>query len=316
MRHIDVSEISKILDNQPTELSVMFIGDTGIGKTQVIKRYAEEHNIYLKTLILSQIEASEALGIPVQSKRIYNGREVNTIETAVPSWVFDLAEHPNAILYLDEFLCADPSVMNSFLNFITEKSVNGIDLTHVRIVASTNIGNYTYDPDNNILSRFSMIYVENKNYNAYLKKKYGTKVIIDNDYKDEEELDNVLFEKRSLKPRCQEMLYLVSDSEVREIFYEGYTNTLMIPTFHNNAKIQSVIKTFAVKEDAGWTIHREDYATIAGMLYETLISARRKNLEEYATTYKHLSYDQRTLQTMFKNLRENRDNSEEEKLPF
>ena len=161
MRKIEINQIPEIIDAQPKEMSVLIIGDTGIGKTQVIKKYAEDNNIYLKTLILSQIEASEALGIPVQSKRVYNGKEYSTIETAVPTWVFDLAEHENAMLYLDEFLCAEPAVMNSFLNFITEKRVGDIDLSHVKIVAATNIGNYTYDPDNNILSRFCMFYAVN-----------------------------------------------------------------------------------------------------------------------------------------------------------
>ena len=93
MKHVDVQELNKIINAQPVEMPLMIIGDTGIGKTQVIKKYAEENKIYLKTLILSQIEASEALGIPVQSKRVYNGVEYNTIETAVPTWVFDLAEN-------------------------------------------------------------------------------------------------------------------------------------------------------------------------------------------------------------------------------
>ena len=303
MKHIDVQELNKIIDAQPVEMPLMIIGDTGIGKTQVIKNYAKENKIYLKALILSQIEASEALGIPVQSKRVYNGVEYNTIETAVPTWVFDLAENDPAILYLDELLCAEPAVMNSFLNFITEREIAGINLSHVKIIASTNIGNYTYDPDNNILSRFSMVYAENKNYNSYLKKKYGSKVIA-NDYKDEEELEGAIFERRSLKPRCQELLCLVKNDEMREIFYEGFTNMQMCPVFHSLDKINNIVKGFATKnEDYNrWEICNDDIETLAGLIYKATCNSRKKNIVEYATTFKNVRYDANALKYRFKEI--------------
>ena len=296
MRHISVTEMPMIIESAPTEMSIMFIGDTGIGKTQIIKQYAEDNDIYLKTLILSQIEASEALGIPVQSTREYEGKVYSTIETAVPSWVFDLKEHKNAMLYLDEFLCSEPAVMNSFLNFITEKKINGIDLSHVKIVASTNIGNYTYDPDNNILSRFCMFYVENKEYNKYLKKKYGKKFVVQNDYKDEEELDSVIFDTRSLKPRCQEMLCLVKDINLVDMFYEGYTNTPMMPIFHKMGKINDIVKGFAIKnEEDNWIIPNDDLDTLAGYIYKAVSKSTKKDIVDYATTFKNINYNKSRL---------------------
>lgn len=303
MKTIDVTDIANIIDNAPKEMSLMFIGDTGIGKTQVIKQYAKENDIYLKTLILSQLEASETLGIPVQSKREFNGKEYSTIETAIPEWVFELAEHENAMLYLDEFLCAEPSVMNSFLNFITEKGVGGIDLSHVKIVSATNIGNYTYEPDNNILSRFCMFYVENSSYSKYLKTKYKKNRIIFNDYKDEEERDSIIFEPRSLKPRCQEMLCLVTEDSMRDVYYEGYTNRPLMPVFHNNEKINSVVKTFAQKtedtegRDCGyWHIPEDDIDTLAGMIYKKMYKSRKKNVVEYCSTFKDLIYNRSLLE--------------------
>ena len=266
MKKIEITEIPQYIDAAPVNMCLMFIGDTGIGKTQVIKKYAEDNDIYLKTIILSQIEASEALGIPVQSKRIVNGREVPTIDTAVPSWVFDLAEHENAMLYLDEFLCAEPSVMNSFLNFLTEKNVNGIDLSHVKVVAATNIGNYTYEPDNNILSRFCMFYAENTSYNKYLKGKYGKKYF-DNDYVDTEDLDGTIFDQRSLKPRCQEMLMMLKNEDLIEDFYEGYTNQMMMPKFSNDTKVNAILKGFVQKNENGYFyIDHDQIENLAGIL--------------------------------------------------
>ena len=300
---IGVQDIPTYIDEQPKEVSTMFIGDTGIGKTQVIKQYCEDRDIFLKTLILSQIEASECLGIPVQAKRIYKGKEFNTIETAVPTWVFDLAEQENCILYLDEFLCAEPSVMNAFLNFITEKTVNGIDLSHVKIVASTNIGNYTYDPDTNILSRFAMFYVENTEYNKYLKSKYGKKAF-KGDYKDEEELDGIIFDQRSLKPRCQEMLCLLANSPNLDKWYQAYTMTPMMPVFHKQDKINNIIKSFAKKDGYTdkWLILDDDLEIMAGYLFKVVSSSKRTNILDYATSYSNIAYDQLRLRCILQEL--------------
>lgn len=295
MKQIEVNDITKYIDAAPKAMCTMFIGDTGCGKTQMITRYAEEHNLYLKTLILSQLEASETLGIPVQSKRVYDGVEYNTIETAVPSWVFDLAEHQEegAMLYLDEFLCAEPAVMNAFLNFLTERKVGNIDLSNVKVVAATNIGNYTYEPDNNILSRFCMFYVVNTSYSKYLSKKYGKNKSIHNDYCDEEERDGVIFEYRSLKPRCQEMLMMLKDRTLLSDFYEGYTNRQYMPKFHNNEKIDNIVSGFAkLNTDSGyWYLEEDDYPRIAAALYKSFIcTSNRKNKVEYGCRYNNIKY--------------------------
>ena len=307
MKKIEITEIPQYIDAAPVNMCLMFIGDTGIGKTQVIKKYAEDNDIYLKTIILSQIEASEALGIPVQSKRIVNGREVPTIDTAVPSWVFDLAEHENAMLYLDEFLCAEPSVMNSFLNFLTEKNVNGIDLSHVKVVAATNIGNYTYEPDNNILSRFCMFYAENTSYNKYLKGKYGKKYF-DNDYVDTEDLDGTIFDQRSLKPRCQEMLMMLKNEDLIEDFYEGYTNQMMMPKFSNDTKVNAILKGFVQKNENGYFyIDHDQIENLAGILFRKFSNSRAKNLVTKLSEFKNVQYDSYALKSRINDLINARD---------
>ena len=314
MKTLKLDEVYSVLDAAPIEMNVMLIGDTGIGKTQVIKKYAEERGYFLKTLILSQLEASEALGIPVQSKRTYNGKEFATIETAVPSWVFELAEQEKSMLYLDEFLCAEPSVMNSVLNFLTEKEVNGIDLSHVKVVAATNIGNYTYEPDNNILSRFCMFYVVNNSFDKYLKEKYkGSKIKINNNYKDEEELEGVIFDPRSLKPRCQEMLYMLNDPSMMPLFFEGYTNRQWMPTFHSNSDIQEIVSEFvkeredAESESEKYYLDTESYNNLAALLFAKIKGT--KKTAEWATKFKNLVYSQYELQRAVQNLLDNASNN-------
>ena len=305
MKTIEVTDIGKYLDAAPAALCPMFIGDTGVGKTQIITQYATDRKLYLKTLILSQLEASETLGIPVQSTREYNGIKYNTIDTAIPSWVFDLAEHQNgsekykgAMLYLDEFLCAEPAVMNAFLNFLTERKVGGIDLSKVKVVAATNIGNYTYEPDNNILSRFCMFYTVNTTFQRYLAKKYGSKKMIHNGYRDEEEKESILFERRSLKPRCQEMLMMLIDPSLINDFYEGYTNTKYMPKFHGNSKINPIVSAYVEFDETtgSWYLPDESVNNLAATIYKQYVStSSRQNAIELACRYDNLVYNKRAL---------------------
>ena len=246
MFELEVSRIPEILDAAPTCINVMLVADSGIGKTTQVERYCKERGLYLKTLILSQLEASETLGIPVQAEREWNGVKYPVLKTALPEWLFDLAEHqdgqdpeyPNgAVLFLDEFLCAQPSVMNAFLNFLTQKRVGNIDLSRVKIIAATNVGNYTFDPDINMLARFCWFYVINTTMNEWLNDKR-----IINSYHDETERQGVLFDVRSLKPRCQEWLMQVDDDHL-QMFYEGFTNQKYV-RIHMDGEINDTISIY------------------------------------------------------------------------
>lgn len=245
MRTIEVQDIGKIIEKASnSSINLMFLGDTGIGKTQNVGRYAEENEFFLKTLILSQVEASEALGVPLESEYEYNGKKYKSLDTAIPKWVFELASKEKAILFLDEFLTAPPSVMNSFLNFLSEKKVQDIDLSHVIIIAATNIEEYTFQPSQNILSRFCMFYTINSTYNEYI----GDDRII-NKYEDKVSKTGILFDKRSLKPRCQRQLKDIATEDL-PMFYEGFTNTPMLPVFSKHSGINDAIKSLAKERTA------------------------------------------------------------------
>lgn len=240
MRTIEVEDIGTIIRKAAkSSINLMFLGDTGIGKTESIENYAKEDGYFLKTLILSQVEASEALGIPLESEHEHEGKTYKSLETAIPKWVFELASKEKAILFLDEFLTAPPSVMNSFLNFLSQKKVQDIDLSHVRIIAATNIEEYTFEPSKNILSRFCMFYTINSTYNKYID---DDRII--NEYVDNVSRAGVLFDERSLKPRCQRQLKDI-ETEDLPIFYEGFTNSVMSPVFSKNIGVHNAIKSIA-----------------------------------------------------------------------
>ena len=246
MKILEINEIPEIIKAaEKSTINIMILGDTGVGKTAMVEKFAKDNGFYIKTLILSQLEASESLGIPVQTEEIIDGRKMQVLSTAIPKWVLELKAQKKAILFLDEFLTAPPAVMNAFLNFLSQKTVEGIDLSHVKVIAATNISNYTFDPDYNILSRFAMFYVVNNTFNEYVNDPR-----IKNDYRDEAELSGILFEERSLKPRCQFQLKDIDD-EYLHIFYEGFTNRELKPIFSKTPEINAAINGIARKNGKG-----------------------------------------------------------------
>ena len=248
MKTIEVDDMIKYVYNSPKSMNLLFVGDSGVGKTVIIERYAKENNIELVTLILSQLEASEALGIPLKSKYKYNGVEYHTMEQAIPMWVFKLRQAidqgKEAWLFLDEFLNAQPDTQNSFLNFLSSKQVNGIDLSQIRIIAATNIGEYTFEPSHNILSRFCMFEVINTTYHKYLKSN------IRNDYTGIiEDKSSIVFQVRALKPRCEEWLLGVQDKSLIDDYYQGFTNKAYDKPLFDNVKMDKILRPFVDYND-------------------------------------------------------------------
>ena len=256
MFNLEVNRITEIIENCPKEINLMFLGDSGIGKTTMVEKYCKDNGYYLKTLILSQLEPAEALGVPTVIERIFQGQPFRAMESAIPAWVFDLAVHDKAVLFLDEFLCSEPSVMNSFLNLLSQKRVGSIDLSHVKFVAASNIGKYTFEPDFNILTRFCFFYVINTTYDKDFPFVYS--------YEDECSMDGVIFEERRLVPRCATSLKKVPEKYL-PMFYEGFTNRKPVLDnlslgLDNSNEISLIVKSYATfaKTENGEGYYVED----------------------------------------------------------
>lgn len=221
MQTIETEEMIDIMKVSGSNIAPLFFGDTGVGKTTQVEKYAEEIGATLVTLVLSQLEPSETLGIPVKTTREYNGQEYTVLEQAMPKWVFDLANSEKAILFLDELLSADPSVIKPFLNLLTQKKINGIDLTHVQIIAATNFSRYSYEPDENVVSRFALFYVENNSFLSYINE---TRYNIEYEDEMKERTFSADFAMpHFIKPRNAEQLKQVPDDYL-PLFYTAFTN--------------------------------------------------------------------------------------------
>lgn len=249
MKIIEVEEMKNYIKEADKNVNLMFVSDTGIGKTTSVEKYAKENGYYLKTLVLSQLDASDALGIPVKTVKEFNGVEHNVIEQAVPSWVFELATHKKAILFLDEFLAAEPGIVKPFLNLLTQKNIDGIDLSHVIVIAATNWSRYSFEPDENVVSRFAFFYVENNSFRKYINEKRYTI-----DYKDtmkESTLQTDFAQPRYIAPRNAEALTKISIKYLDD-FYEAFTNKKLFKVLSNDFKFNEILKSFYDFNEDDW----------------------------------------------------------------
>lgn len=93
---------------------VMLWGAPGIGKSQIISQIANEHNVNMIDIRLSQMEPSDLRGIPFK-----NGTQV---DWAIPSLLPDEKRHgKQGILFLDEITSVPPSVSAAAYQLILDR---------------------------------------------------------------------------------------------------------------------------------------------------------------------------------------------------
>ncbi|MDH5785268.1 MAG: AAA family ATPase [Chromatiales bacterium] len=93
---------------------VMLWGPPGVGKSQMVLRVGERHNVPVIDIRLSQMEPSDLRGIPFR-----NGEHV---EWAIPAILPDVERHgPEGVLFLDEINSAPPSVSAAAYQLILDR---------------------------------------------------------------------------------------------------------------------------------------------------------------------------------------------------
>ncbi len=95
---------------------VMLWGPPGVGKSQMVAQVAEENNVEVIDIRLSQMEPSDLRGIPFRDK--------DTVEWAIPAMLPDMKRHGSrGILFLDEITSAAPSVSAAAYQLILDRSL-------------------------------------------------------------------------------------------------------------------------------------------------------------------------------------------------
>ena len=109
----------------------LFLGDPGLGKTFLIKQFAEEKGANLVEIITSQVNPFEVSGMPMPDKY---GKIMSICD-------FDrlLQLKDGDIVFFDELLNGNPTVLNASLTLLESRvMISGKKLPDVMIVAAAN----------------------------------------------------------------------------------------------------------------------------------------------------------------------------------
>jgi len=148
---LDIAEMPKILEaSEEAGDSVLMIGNHGIGKSDVVRRYALDKGYHCETLFLSLFEVSDLLGIPKNVEK--HGKIVQ--EFSEPDWFNNILEAAErgipSVLFTDEISRSAADVRANALQLVLEKRLHNHVLPTVNgkktlIVAADNPDNGMYD---------------------------------------------------------------------------------------------------------------------------------------------------------------------------
>lgn len=155
--------------------TVIMEGPHGIGKSNIVKQFANEQEYHLEELFLSHQEVGDLIGIPHTIDR--NGLTITT--WSMPIWLQRMHEAASkgkhSVLFLDELNRAPIDVRQSALQLVLERQIHEHFLPVVNgvrtlVVAAINPADqYQVDElDPALLDRFLHVYVE-ADAKAFLK---------------------------------------------------------------------------------------------------------------------------------------------------
>ena len=146
------------------EDSILMTGLHGIGKTEVVREWARENNIYLEPLYLSSQETGDLIGLITLTDGVSTW--------AQPSWLDRMnkaaANGQHCVLFLDEISRATLDVRQAVMQLVLDKRIHDHHLPVVNdlqtlVIAADNPDNGSYaveSMDPALLDRFLSIDVE------------------------------------------------------------------------------------------------------------------------------------------------------------
>jgi ATP-dependent Clp protease ATP-binding subunit ClpA len=120
--------------------SFLFVGPTGVGKTEVAKQLAGNMNVELVRFDMSEYQEKHAVAKFIGAPPGYVGYEENA-----GMLITKLQEHPNCVLLLDEVEKAHPDVLTVLLQlmdngFVTGSNGKKADARNAILIMTSNLG--------------------------------------------------------------------------------------------------------------------------------------------------------------------------------
>lgn len=138
---VEAVQMSKagLLDENKPLASLLFVGPTGVGKTEVAKVLASELGISLQRFDMSEYTEKHAVAKLIGSPAGYVGYEDGGLLTDA------IRKTPNCVLLLDEIEKAHPDVFNILLQVmdyavLTDNKGRKADCRHVVLIMTSNAG--------------------------------------------------------------------------------------------------------------------------------------------------------------------------------
>ena len=128
-----------LLDEEKPMASLLFVGPTGVGKTEVARVLAKELGIELQRFDMSEYTEKHAVAKLIGSPAGYVGYEDGGLLTDA------IRKTPNCVLLLDEIEKAHSNIYNILLQVmdyghLTDNHGNKVDFRHVILIMTSNAG--------------------------------------------------------------------------------------------------------------------------------------------------------------------------------
>lgn len=134
-----LKKLLKVLDQMDNPPALMVYGPPGVGKTTILKQFAEEKKYELRVLHLSRMDPSDWSGIPRQNRNYTEFLPISLFKPARKR-----GKKPvKIVVFFDELNTATPQVLNAALDVLLEKRSDHANAKlpdNTIIVAAGNLG--------------------------------------------------------------------------------------------------------------------------------------------------------------------------------
>lgn len=231
----DCIEISK-----DSKIPFLFLSNPGLGKTSIIKSYADANGYDIVELRGSQSSPEDILGFYV------NDKTSNSLQLKLPSWFNKIISNKKpSILFLDEITTTNEYTQSALLKLVFDREIESHKLPDSCIIVSA--GNYM----SNLQNSFNQVIAPMINRFCVINLSLA---------------ENEVFEYVSIKPNIQKYEYNYKEIDIEKV-------EKLVKTF-----LESLFNKYSMSESPDFYINlnNKDFSSITDLNQEVynIISPR------------------------------------------